>query len=377
MNQNSYICRFIAENENWKELLAFKGISVKESGSLMILNYGIECDFTDPVVQEARGIIIDTDTLEVVCWPFRKFGNYGEGYADDIDWNTVHVQEKIDGSIVKLWHDHKTDKWRWSTNSVIDASEAHVMDGAASFLALIRRAENYMDIPFVDLDKDKTYLFELVAPEQKIVIRYEYPYLYHIGTRSNITGQESNDDIGIRKPEEFPLHSLVECIKAAEALNQGSENITHEGFVLVDANWNRNKVKSPEYICAHRVATCHVYTKKRLIPMIRRDDDSLEELIRTASDSEVYVRYYQWQYAELKRAVGIAISKARAMDEELEHDRKAIADYLGNEVYQSFCYKALGNHLTADKILQGFSDHAICKLIGDYISPPSVKREDT
>ncbi len=379
MNQHSCICRFIAENGNWRELLAQKGISIKESGNLMILNYGIECDFSDPLVQEARGIIINTDSLEVVCWPFRKFGNYGEVYADDIDWNTARVQEKIDGSIVKLWYDHRTDRWWWATNSMIDASEAHVMDSAVSFMSLIRRAENYSSIPFSCLDKDKTYLFELVAPEQKIVIRYDYPYLYHIGTRSNITGQESNDDIGICKPTEYPLHSLSECIKAVRELNTEDGDIQHEGFVVVDANWHRIKVKSPEYIYAHRVATCHVYTKKRLFPMIRSNDESLEELIRTASDSEVYIRYYQWQYAELKKNVGIAISKARALFEELEHDRKAIADYLRNEPYQPFCYKALGNHMTAEKILSGFSDHAICKLINEYVSPPSanVKQEDT
>ncbi|MBR1710480.1 MAG: hypothetical protein IJ719_16910 [Clostridia bacterium] len=366
MNQNSYICRLMDEQDNWRELLAGKGISIRESGNLVILNYGIDCDFTDSVVQEARGIIIDTERSEVVCWPFRKFGNYGERYADDIDWNTARVQEKIDGSIVKLWYDHKADRWQWSTNSMIDAADAHVMDGAVSFMDLIRRAENYKDIPFDNLDRDKTYIFELVAPEQKIVIRYEYPYLYHIGTRSNFTGEESNDNIGIRKPAEYPLHSLRECVKAAETLNQNDENIEHEGFVVVDAGWHRIKVKSPEYVYAHRVAFCHVFTKKRVLPMIRINDGSLEELIKTSPDSEVYVRYYQWRYAELKRAVGIAISKARAMYEELERDRKAIAGYLKNEPLQTFCFKALGNNLTATEILSGMPELMIGRLIEDY-----------
>lgn len=332
----------------------------------MILNYGIESDFTDPVVQEARGIIIDADVRDVVCWPFRKFGNYGESYADEIDWNTARVQEKIDGSIVKLWFDHVASKWQWSTNSVIDAADAHVMDSTISFLNLIRRADNYKRIPWDRLDQDKTYLFELVAPEQKIVIRYEYPYLYHIGTRSNITGQESNDDIGIRKPAEYPLHSISECIKAAKALNPEDRTIEHEGFVVVDEDWHRIKVKSPEYVYAHRVASCHVFTKRRILPMIRRADGSLEELIKASPDSEVYVRYYQWRYAELKRDVGIAISKARAMYEELEHDRKAVVEYLREEPLQTFCFKALGNHKTAEKIISEMSDGSVGKWIQDY-----------
>lgn len=354
------------EHMNWRELLDSKSISSKESGSLVILNYGIECDFTDPVVQEARGIIIDTDTLEVACWPFRKFGNYGESYADAIDWNTARVQEKIDGSIVKLWFNSGTSTWQWSTNSVIDAAQAHVMDGTFSFMDLIKRADNYKAIPWEHLDRDKTYIFEMVAPEQKIVIRYEYPFLYHIGTRSKVTGQESNDDIGIRKPTEYPLHSMTECLTAVKTLNPDDGIITHEGFVVVDAAWHRVKVKSPEYVYAHRLATHHVFTRKRLLPMIRKNDGSLEELIRTAPDSEVYVRYYQWRYAELKKDVGIAIAKARAMYEELEHDRKAIAEYLKEEPLQMFCFKALGNHRTAGDILSEFPDGTVGKWIQDY-----------
>ena len=373
MNRYSYICKLISEHSDWRELLAGKYISVKESGNMAIFNYAMAADFTDPVVQEARGIIIDTENLDVVCWPFRKFGNFGEGYVDSIDWDTARVQAKIDGSIVKLWFDHRNDHWQWSTNSMIDASEAQAMDGTVSFMALIGRAENYKDIAIDKLDTYKTYIFELVAPEQKIVIQYEYPYLYHIGTRSNITGEESNDDIGIRKPAEYPLHSLSECIKAAETLNRKGEDIRHEGFVVVDTDWHRIKVKSPEYVYAHHLATCRVYTKKRILPLIRVNDRSIEELIETAPDSEVYVRYYQWQYAELKKDIKIAICKARAMYEELEHDRKAVAVYLKGEPLQKFCFKALGNNRTITDILNDVPDSTIAKLIRDY---PALHKDE-
>ena len=78
MTEYSYICRYVSSHHEWREVLAAKGVQIKENGNLAILNYGIDCDFSDPIVQESRGIIIDTKTLEVVCWPFRKFGNYGE-----------------------------------------------------------------------------------------------------------------------------------------------------------------------------------------------------------------------------------------------------------------------------------------------------------
>ena len=367
MNNNSILCRFIHEHTDWKDLLKKKNIAIKESPDrLAIFNYGTDCDFSDPVVQESRGIIINLNALDVVCWPFRKFGNYSEEYADNIDWPTARVQEKVDGSIVKLWYNHEKKRWQWSTNSVIDAEEASVMDSSVSFMSLISRAENYKKIPFCSLNKNNTYIFELVAPEQKIVILYPYPLLYHIGTRSNVTGEEYNEDIGIKKPLEYSLRSLNECVAAANKLNNGDQNIKKEGFVVVDGNWNRIKVKSPEYVYAHRVATLHVYTKKRLLPVVRTGNKAVEELLSKCPDSEVFVRFYQWQYAELKRNIQIAVSKARAMYEELNNERKAIAEYLKNEPLRSFCFKGIGNYDSIDTILSEVKDGVIEKYIKDY-----------
>ena len=373
MNKNSVLCNFIISNGSaWKDELAKKNISIKEDGRLVIFNYNKECDFADPVVQESRGIIIDIEEMEVVCWPFRKFGNYGEGYADDIDWNTARVQEKIDGSIIKLWYNNFTDRWQWSTNSMIDANDAMIMDASVSFMALISRSYNFKNIPYSSLDKNKTYIFELVAPEQKIVIRYDIPYLYHIGTRSNLTGMESNDDIGIKKPEEYSLHSIKDCIRAAEGLNTDEDNVTHEGFVVVDGNWNRVKVKSPEYVYAHRLETLHVYTKRRLLPLIRVNDKAIDVLLEKDAYSEVYIRYYQLKYAELKRDVRIAITKTRSMYEEFEHDRKCLAGYLRNEPLQKFCFKAIDNNKSADDIVAEMNDSTIERLIPDYQDNRSI-----
>ena len=91
MNANSVICKYIFDHPNdWYESLHKDyGIRIKKEDSLAIFSYNVECDFKNPIVQEARGIIIDYEKIEVVCWPFRKFGNYTESYADKIDWNMM------------------------------------------------------------------------------------------------------------------------------------------------------------------------------------------------------------------------------------------------------------------------------------------------
>ena len=365
MTARSKLCNLIASTPNWRDVLTEKGITVKTDGNLAIFTYGLDCDFTDPIVQESRGIIIDLNTLTVVCWPFRKFGNYGESYIDEIDWTTARVQEKIDGSLIKLWYNNLTDTWQWSTNGMINADKALTMNGITSFMTLIKRATNYRSIDYDKLDKDKTYLFELVAPEQKIVIAYTYPYLYHIGTRSNKTGEESNENIGIQKPKEYPLRSLNDCLAAAKSLNPDRE-LRHEGFVVVDAAWHRMKIKSPEYLYAHRLSTYKVYTKKKLLPLIRANEPILEELLHSSPDSEPYIRYYQWRYAELKKKVTIAMAKARGIYEEFNFDKKATASVLKNDPLSAFGFAALGNNLLAEDLLNNAKDSTILKLIEDY-----------
>jgi hypothetical protein len=52
----------------------------------------------EPIVRESRGVILDeADDWRVVARAFDKFFNYGESGADEIDWGTARVQEKVDG----------------------------------------------------------------------------------------------------------------------------------------------------------------------------------------------------------------------------------------------------------------------------------------
>ena len=82
MNSNSLLCRYLSEHPEWETSLKDDfNLKIRREGPYAIFNYGYEARFSDPLVQEARGIILDTECLEVVCWPFRKFGNFNEEYA--------------------------------------------------------------------------------------------------------------------------------------------------------------------------------------------------------------------------------------------------------------------------------------------------------
>lgn len=93
------LINIIKNNQNWEEILTNKPYSLKikrDNGYILFKYDQINSDFSLKVVREARGIIFREKDWKVVCFPFVKFFNVDEIYADKIDWNNCKVQEKID-----------------------------------------------------------------------------------------------------------------------------------------------------------------------------------------------------------------------------------------------------------------------------------------
>ena len=246
----------------------------KDLDGLWLLKYDqVKTNFDEPFCKEARGIIFDGD--QVVCYPFKKFFNAGEKHADTIDWSTARVQHKYDGSIIKVyWLEQKENRvarWMVATNGTIDARTAMVDDqNGISFFDLFEEARTRSGFDYNRLDKDCTYMFELMHPKSLIVIRYTEPKLVHIGTRNNKTFVESYEPIGVEQAETFPLHNLEECLAAAERLGQ-----SQEGFVVVDANWNRIKVKGSTYLTLHHTLTNnHLSTEEAAASLFLKNEQS-------------------------------------------------------------------------------------------------------
>ena len=118
----------IKSHENWEELLTKDPYNIKisrDDGYIMFKYNQLSSDFTNPIVREARGIIFKEADWKCVCHPFDKFMNAEEENSDlaKIDWKTASCQEKIDGSLMKVWYDNG---WHISTNGTIDAYKAEI-----------------------------------------------------------------------------------------------------------------------------------------------------------------------------------------------------------------------------------------------------------
>lgn len=277
------LARFIDNNPDWEEKLSAPPYCIKitRKGSYVHFKYNqLQSDFTNPIVRECRGLILKEPLLCEVCVPFFKFGNYGESYADKIDWDTALVQEKVDGTLINLWFDD--GEWHISTNGCIDAADATLGKDSEyqNYAELFYAALATTNIDFDKLRPKVTYMFEVVSPYNRVIIPYKRTQLYHLGSRSLVKNEEFDIDIGVRKPSMYSIFNLNDCILSAEKLGMSGE-----GYVVVDASWNRIKVKSPEYIKMAHLHNNGAINYPRMLEIIK--DGEREEFCSYFEEYEV------------------------------------------------------------------------------------------
>lgn len=277
------VIEFIKNNENWKELIQLEPyfIKIDEEQNYVCLSYSqTESDFSQELVRECRGLIIDKNTLEPVALSFYKFFNVQEQWADKINWSFCRVQEKIDGSKILIWFDKYSNRWRISTSSKLDASILDIQGTGITFQDLVYKVLNdkFEDVNYFwdyCLDKSKCYTFELVSPESRIVIQYKDTNMFLIGVRDTQTFEERVPATEVElckyfeRPKQYPLTSLKACLEATDKMG-----FDEEGFVVVDLDWNRVKIKSPAYVAAHYLRNNGVQSKKRILELIERNEQS-------------------------------------------------------------------------------------------------------
>lgn len=353
------LIKFIDNNKNWKDLLKAEPYNLmivksEEFENLYLFKYNqIKSDFSEPIVRESRGIIIEVDfkygNSKAVCVPFDKFFNYGDPRADDIDLQSIKVQEKIDGSIIKLYY--YQSMWRIATNGTINAFNTPMPHNEELFFgkSVLRALNRQFSAPTFcgAMDRNCTYIFEFVSKWNKIVVSYgEIDDIYHIGTRDNRTGEELLIDIGIKKPKNYPLQTLEEIVETANALP-----VNEEGYVVVDKDFRRVKVKGLKYLAAHRLkGASGIVDLKKILDIVQMNETA-EFLIYFPEYTKDFERV-QHLFDTMKLYVS-NLQKYKGFVQ-LGLTRKEIALMIQREVhkpFQQFAYKILdGAELTYEKV---------------------------
>lgn len=254
-----------------QELPDTYGIDVRrhsQFNNLVMLKYNqINADMTSPIVRECRGLILDeSDCWKVVSFPFTKFFNADEPNAAKIDWTSAVVQEKLDGSIMSMyWY---KGEWRVASNGSPDAG-GNVHGFEITFAELFWETYKSMgyELPMIS-QNGFTFIFELTSPYNRIVVPYRKAQLTLIGIRNNLTQKEepvrSLYYPNYRKVKTFGLGSLDEIINTFANFS----GIDSEGYVVVDDQFNRIKIKHPNYVSLHHLKGNEGPTPKKILGIV-------------------------------------------------------------------------------------------------------------
>ena len=279
--------KFLSQHtlQDLKEQLA---INYRIVDDLVCLNYNqILSPMGNPIVQECRQLILSTIDYSVVSCTFHKFFNVSEGHVpQDFDWEDFRTSEKLDGSLIALYH--WNNKWNISTRSVPGA-ETRVDDTGLTFRELVVRAISEMSggLTFeqfsAHFDTNYCYALELLSPENQVVVEYKERALVLLAVRHRASMKEidvqewaEQNKYPFRVVQFYPSFTL-DAVKETVQLRDPKE---HEGYVLVDKNFNRVKIKSSAYVFMSSRRDSLGKSNKARIELIQNDavDDVLSSL---------------------------------------------------------------------------------------------------
>lgn len=196
----------------------------------------------------ARGIVFDDDGVLVQrCIP--KFFNHDEPDGIKVEKLMLKeqigvVQEKLDGSLIKITKDEK--------HGLVITSKASFESDQA------KMAKEIVDENSYDFKEGWTYHFELIHPDNQIVLNYgDEKKLVLLAIIDNKTGKDINiysHELRFEKPQLYELGVLPN-------VNVLNKDRLHEG-VVVNYGSYRLKYKTDEYIRLHRIVT--EFTPKRV-----------------------------------------------------------------------------------------------------------------
>ena len=249
--------------------------------SLYILNYTKKANFNkvwNRATKMCRGLIVDED-WNVVARPFEKFFNYEEIAGSDelkkVENEQFEIYEKLDGSLGILY---------WIGNILSIATRGSFVSDQANHATKVL-FDKYSDV-VSDLDKSKTYLFEIIYPEDKKVVNYgDLDDIVLLAVIDTETGEEQDIADYSRKFRCVARYNGADW----RTIRKMTDSSNREGFVVKFKSGFRMKLKFDEYF---KLAALKInLTYKRVVDCMI--DGSIEELSESIKqlDWETQVRY--------------------------------------------------------------------------------------
>jgi RNA ligase len=222
---------------------------------LAILNYAEKATFErewNEVTLQCRGLIYNTTTLEIVARPFKKFFNWGEPACPVTKTDGyVTVTNKMDGSLGILYKLPSTGELAIATRGSF-ASDQAIRATKMLKQKYLAFGPGQRFVPSTGV----TYLFEIVYPENRIVLDYgDEEALYLLGCVDIRTGHTAGPEDDWASRWQGPVTKVFEQESFEDALAIPPRS-NAEGIVVHFLNTDeRVKIKQEDYVRLHRLIT--------------------------------------------------------------------------------------------------------------------------
>ena len=210
---------------------------------LKIINYTEKAQYDNEwnnVTAQCRGLIVNSEGT-IIARPFDKFLNYGQNPSDSLLMDErVVVTDKMDGSLGILW-DYKGEQGIATRGSFTSEQAIHATK-------LWKEKYGFR------ISSCWTYLFEIVYPQNRIVLDYgDMDELVLLGVRDIEEGSVllPNEVVTWRGPraQTFSYETFREALEAPQRPNA-------EGFVVYFPDQDyRIKLKQDDYVALHKIVT--------------------------------------------------------------------------------------------------------------------------
>ena len=324
-----------------------------KTADYFIYNYGPKVQYEklwNDITLQCRGLILDSE-YNVIARPFKKFFNLEEHTNEDIPLLPFEVYEKMDGSLGILY---------WIGDEPFIATRGSFESDQAIYATKILHNRYINVIP--RLDKTKQYLFEIIYPENRIVV--DYGNVHDIILLA-VIDKETGLDCEL-EPIGFPIVKRYDGIKDIYDLKKLEEN-NKEGFVVKFQNGFRLKVKFEEYVRLHKILT---QVSSRTIWQVLVDGGDFDEILDKVPDE-----FYNW----VKDTKSTLENNYKSIEEEsnklfhrfyswnLGQTRAEFAEYAKKQKHPAILFKMLDGKKY---------DYIIWKIIEPAYEKPFIKNPD-
>ena len=225
-----------------------------------IICYTRECNNAkcwNDTTTKCRGIIVDPND-NIIARPFQKFYNYEE-YDDPsiIPDEKFEVYEKLDGSLGILY---------WIDNVPFISTKGSFNSDQATHATNILHTKYRM--VWNQIDKTKTYLFEIIYPDDLHCVSYNnIDDIFLLAIIDIETGKEEHI-YNFNHP--FTPTKWYQGVTSWKTLRNDIDGTNREGFVIKFISGLRIKMKYESYWKIHFLKAG--FTEKRIFELIKNND---------------------------------------------------------------------------------------------------------